>query len=178
MVGSFVNRGVTKIDERNRPKDREIHIKWYTGSSLRNKDMRKFVEVIYRNFEYLAKYKELDHTREDILKVLTSKTSLLLVATYKGSIVSYLLADLVGYNKRLFMHIYYIFTSPSYRSNGVATFLLNNVQNYADVFNCSALSLTYDTYNLQLRKYYRSNGFRIDNELRSGGRFDMLVKLI
>lgn len=178
MTGSLVNRGVTKIDERNRPKDREIQIKWFSGSNLKNKDMRKFVEVIYRNFEHLKNFSEVKHTREEIMRVLTSKTSMLLVATYQGSIVSYLLADLVGYNKRLFMHIYYLFTSPSYRSNGVATFLINSIQQYADVFDASALSLTYDTYNLKLRKYYRSNGFRMDSELRSGQRFDMLVKLI
>lgn len=178
MAGTFVNRGVTKIDERNRPKDREIQIKWFSGSNLKNKDMRKMVEVIYTNFEHLSKYSELTHTREEIMRVLTSKTSMLLVATYKGSIVSYLLADLVGFNKRLFMHIYYLFTSPSYRSNGVATFLINSIQSYADVYDASALSLTYDTYNLKLRRYYMSNGFRMDSELRSGKRFDMMVKLI
>ena len=178
MGGQFVNRGLTKIDERNDPTRREIEVLWYTGSNMQNRDIRKFVEVIYRNFEEIATVTELNHNRKEIKKVLTSPTCLILIATFGGSIISYLIADLVVYNNRLLMHIYYIFTALGYRNKGVATFLLNQTQDYADTYDCSALSLTYDTFNHDLAKYYISNGFTYDPELKTGQRYDALVKFI
>lgn len=178
MSGIFVNRGLTKIDERNDTSNKEIPVLWYTGSNMQNRDIRKFVEVIYRNFEEIEPKRELNHNRTEITRILTSPTSLTLVATYKKSIVSYIIADLVEFNNRLLMHIYYLFTAPGYRNKGVATFLLNQIQDYADIYNCKALSLTYDTYNHQLTKFYLSNGFNYDPEIRSDQRHDMLVKYI
>lgn len=178
MSGIFVNRGMTKIDERNDPSRKEIKVLWYTGSNMQNRDIRKFVEVIYRNFEQLEPIRELNHNRTEIKRVLTSPTSLILVALLEESIVSYIIGDLVLLNNRLLFHIYYLFTSPGYRSRGIATFLLNQVQDYADVFGCTALSLTYDTYDKKLTKFYISNGFNYDPELRSEQRYDMLVKYI
>jgi RimJ/RimL family protein N-acetyltransferase len=178
MSGIFVNRGLTKIDERNDPSRKEIQILWYVGSNMQNRDIRKFVEVIYRNFEELEPIRKLNHNRTEIKKVITSPTALTLVATFNKQIVSYVIGDLVEYNNRLLFHIYYLFTAPGYRNKGVATFLLNQLQDYADVYNCSALSLTYDTYNKKLTKFYISNGFTYDPELRSNQRHDMLVKYI
>jgi GNAT superfamily N-acetyltransferase len=178
MSGIFVNRGLTKIDERNDPSNKEIQILWYTGSNMQGKDIRKFVEVIYRNFEELEPKRELNHNRTEIKRIITSPTALILIAIYNKAIVSYIMADLVEYNNRLLMHIYYLFTAPGYRNKGVATFLINQVQEYADVYNCKALSLTFDTYNHPLTKFYMSNGFNYDPELKSNRRHDMLVKYI
>jgi GNAT superfamily N-acetyltransferase len=178
MSGSFVNRGLTKIDERNDPSRKEINVLWYIGSNMQNRDIRKFVEVIYRNFEELEPIRKLNHNRTEIKRVLTSPTALILVAMYEDTIISYIIGDLVVYNNRLLFHLYYLFTAPGYRNKGVATFLLNQVQDYADVYNCSALSLTYDTYDKKLTKFYLSNGFTYDPELRSNQRHDMLVKYV
>lgn len=178
MSGTFVNRGMTKIDERNDQSRQQIDVLWYTGSNMQNRDIRKFVEVIYRNFEQLEPIRKLNHNRTEIKKVLTSPTSLTLVATKGERMMSYIIGDLVIYNGRLLFHIYYLFTSPGYRGRGIATFLLNQVHEYADTFDCSAISLTYDTYDKTLTKFYASNGFTYDPELRSHQRHDMMVKFI
>ena len=180
MSGIFVNRGMMKLEERAKAQieDLEVSVSWYTGQNMQNRDFRKFVEVIYRNFEEIAEVTVLRHNRTEIKKIMTSPTALILVATLSDRIIGYLIADLVLYNDRSLMHVYYLFTSPGYRNKGVATFLLNQVQDYAEVYNCSALSLTFDTYNDQLNKYYTSNGFTFDPELRSEQRYDMMVKFI
>lgn len=178
MGGEFVNRGVTIIDERNSNQDKDIRVLWYTGENLQKKDIRKFVEVIYRNFEEIAKVKKLNHNRTQIKKYITSDTALIIIATYNNEIISYGIADLVLYNNRKLMHIYYLFTSPAYRNKGVATYLINQIQEYASEYKCSALSLTFDTYNKQLSKYYETNGFTFDPDLRSKQRYDMIVKYI
>lgn len=182
MSGSFVNRGMMKIFEQNDTSSKTIKVYWYTGSNMQNRDIRKFVEIIYRNFEEFEPTRELNHNRTEIKRILTSPTSLTLVAVYSNgsniSIVSYLIADLFISNNRRMMHIYYLFTSPAYRDKGVATYLLNQVHEYADVFNCKALSLTYDTFNHKLAKFYFANGFNYDSELMTGQRFDSLIKYI
>lgn len=178
MSGIFVNRGMTIIDERNDTSAKDIHVFWYTGSNMQNRDIRKYVEVIYRNFENIEPVRELNHNRTEIKRIITSPTAIIIIATLNGSIISYIIADLVEFNRRMLMHIYYLFTSPAHRDKGVATFLLNQVQEYADVYNCNALSLTFDTYNHVLGKFYISNGFAFDSELGSGQRYDMLIKYI
>lgn len=178
MGGEFVNRGTTIIDDRNDPRTRQIKIMWYTGENMQSRDIRKFVEVIYRNFEQISNIKELSHNRTQIKKILTSPTCLILLAVYDNKIVSYAIADIVLYNNKLLMHIYYLFTSPAYRNKGVATNLINKVHQYAIEYKCVAISLTFDTYDKAITKYYMSNGFTYSPDLRSNQRYDMLVKFV
>ena len=76
-----------------------------------------------------------------------SPSLIVLLAIDNGTIVSYLIAEITVFNMRKLMHIHYLFTAPGYRQNGVATKMLNYIQDYALENNYSALSLTFDTYN-------------------------------
>lgn len=181
MSGTFVNRTTTdreRIKEISASK-KTVHILVYTGNVLANRDMRKLIEVIYRNFEYLNTSPELNHTRYEIAKVITSSKSVVLLAVINKIIVGYLIADLTMVEDlKQLMHVYYLFTTPMYRGYGFATKMLNILQKYAQNLNITVLSLTFDTYDKKLEKFYLQNGFVYDSNLRSYQRYDMLVKYI
>jgi len=178
MSGSFVNRLTVTREQVRSKKDGLITILTYTGDDLYKRDLRKFIEVVYRNFEEIADVEELNHNRKEIARLLTSPKSIILVALLDRKIIGYLIAEETEFNLRRLMHIYYLYTAPIHRGNGIATYLLNVIQKQSQKINIDSLSLTYDTYNKNLTKFYYENNFNVDYELRSNKRYDMLVKNI
>jgi RimJ/RimL family protein N-acetyltransferase len=184
MTGIFVNKLIVDKDDAyetiqtRKIIKRPIHVLRYTGDEMGSKDIRKFIEIIYKNFEELNEWSELNHNRTEIARVLTSPDSIIIIATLYKRIVGYLIAEEIVVNQKKIMHIHYIFTTPVRRKSGIATYMLNLIQKYTLDNNIHELSLTFDTYNKKLENFYYSNHFKYDTELRSYQRHDMLVKNI
>lgn len=180
MTSRMINKLTTDIDKFNESRNNQtITLLRYTGSDLVQRDMRKFTEIIYKNFEQIANNQNLQHNREEINRLLTSSKSIILLATNNNIVISYLIAEITEIpNSSQVMHIYYIYTSPVYRNKGVATKMLNMIQKYTLETNINILSLTFDTYDKMLEKFYLNNFFTYDTILRSYQRYDMLVKYI
>ena len=184
MAGNMVNKLVVDKDEalmtiQNRGKiKRPIYVLKYTGIQMQKKDIRKLIEIIYRNFEELSKLPKLNHSRNDIARLLTSPDTIIIISVLNKLIVGYLVAEFTIVNNKKLMHIHYIFTMPVRRKSGIATYMLNLIQKYAMEEGSDALSLTFDTYNKKLERFYYNNYFRYDIGLRSYQRHDMLVKKI
>jgi hypothetical protein len=53
MSGIFVNKLTADIDTATSDKNKIVKCLRYTGNDLANKDIRKFREIIFRNFEEL-----------------------------------------------------------------------------------------------------------------------------
>lgn len=156
-----------------------INILRYTGNDLIERNLTKFVEIIFNNFDDISNQPELNHNKREILRLLTSPNSICIIATYKGQIIGYLIAEITSVdNFGQLMHISYIFTSPMHRNKGVASYMLNKIQSYAEELNINTLSLTFDTYDKSLERFYLNNNFVYDDNLRSHQRHDMLVKYI
>jgi GNAT superfamily N-acetyltransferase len=150
----------------------------YTGTQMRKMRVIKFSEIIFKNFLELEGIKGINHTTDEIYRLLRSPNSIIIVAVNKGNIIGYLIAEVTEVNMRRLMHIYYLFTALPFRNKGVGTYLLNLIDDYASEMGINSLSLTYDTYNKGLTKFYLDNGFNYDSELRSYQRYDMLVKYL
>lgn len=186
MSGRIINKLIVDRDGINNVNDRTIHIYNYPGRVLRNRDLRKLVDVIYNNFLHLRHVTGIYHTRLEITKLLTSNNSMLILAIHNdnnhsnnnNNIVGYILGDMVINNMKPYMHIYYFYTSPYFRGKGIGTYILNMMHEHAKELNINTLSLTYDTYDKPLTKYYLDNKFNYSDELRSYQRYDMLVKYI
>lgn len=181
-MGSNYNKLMADRDKfiQNRTEGATINFLVYTGDVLAKRDLRKLIEVIYRNFEELGDIRGLKHNRFEIADVLTSKGSVTIIGVMNGVIVCYLIAKPTVYpdSRRELFHIYYLFTSPAHRGNGAGTYMLNMIHKIALENDIYTLSLTYDTYNKTLTKYYLQNGFEYDDEIRSYKRYDMLVKYL
>ena len=147
------------------------------GYQLKYKNVNNLTKVIYNNFIDIAHITELDHTFHSIQKILHSKSSIILLAIdSQQCIISYVVADNIYVNDLNLMHIYYIYTAKEYRNCGIGTYLLNTLSNVSMKRNIPILSLTYDTQNVMLTKYYKKYGFDFDDQLRSHKRYDMLSK--
>ncbi len=72
MGGGFVNKLTVDRDEGYSRERRTVHVLRYTGNQLAKRNIRKFMEVIYKNFESAADTVALNHTRREIARLLTS----------------------------------------------------------------------------------------------------------
>lgn len=179
MSGDFVSKAIVDRDRIRDNTQKTVQLLRYTGDDLEKRDMRKFIEVIYRNFEQLNDVPELKHTYREIARILTSAKSIIIIAMIGDRMIGYLLAEVTTVdNLRQLMHIYYLFVSPMYRKRGVATYMLNLIEKYAQELNINTLSLTFDTYDKKLEEFYLNNYFMYDSNLRSYQRYDMLVKFV
>lgn len=151
----------------------------YTGNKLANRNMNKLITTIYKNFSDIGDKPELNHTRKEIHRLLCSPKSIIIIAVTNNIIVGYLLAEVtVVDDLKQLMHIYYIFTAPKYRGKGIASYMLDLIEKYAQEINITTLSLTFDTQDEKLEKFYLSKGFVYDQNLRSHQRHDMVVKFL
>jgi len=154
----------------------EIQIQEYYGTDLLKKDIRKLRDVIYKNFEEIADIEELNHTSSEIYRILTSSMTIIFFAIYNKKIIGYIIAELHELGGKRILHINYLYVVPLYRKNGLGTYLLNRITQSGIDYNADAISLTFDTFNKKLERYYFENYFNYDSNFRSKQRYDMLVK--
>ncbi len=150
----------------------------YTGNDLAKRNIGKFARIVHKHFLHLTEVKTADHSTESIYDRLTSLQSTIIFAVNNGSIIGYLIAEPTLHNMENLTHIYYIYVIPSFRSKGIATYMLKLIENYSHDMGIEILSLTYDTYDDKLGKFYNKNRFNFDDNIRSYQRYDMLVKHI
>jgi RimJ/RimL family protein N-acetyltransferase len=157
----------------------DVNIVIYTGETIikKNIDVYKFVEIIYKNFEELSEIPKLEHSKENIYNIITNQMSVMIIGIHNNKISSYLIGkttftEIYGN----VMHIHYLFTGPMFRQKGLSTFSLNTIQKYARNKNIKYLTLTFDTYNKSLEKFYIENYFRYEPSFRTYDRYDVLIK--
>ena len=170
--------GTVLSNENRRQKEKVVRFLRYRGHELAKKNLVKLATNIFRHFLHLENVKGLDHSLETVYDRLVSDQAITILAVNNGSIIGYLVADQTLYNMENLMHIYYLYVIPSFRNKGVATFMLECITDYALEQGINALSLTYDTNDKNLTRFYNNNKFYFDDGIRSYQRYDMLVRRV
>lgn len=155
-----------------------VHILTYTGNQLARRNVSKLVTSVFKNFNTLEFVSSLKHNKREIARLLTSPLTVILLAIKNKTIIGYLIAETTIYENRTLLHIHYLYTVSVHRKKGLASYMLNMIQQYAQEQNIPTLSLTFDTYNQGLTKFYFDQYFEYDPNLRSYQRYDMLVKYV
>ena len=143
---------------------------------LNKNNVNILTEIIYKNFIELSQYKHLKHTRKDIHDLLLSDNSVIMLYMIDKSIGGYLVGEIMTIDSRRVFYITYIFTSVKFRNKGIASQLINNVENIVDKKDLSGILLTCDTENKNIYDFYLKKGFMPDLVLRNYSRFDVLYK--
>lgn len=139
----------------------------------------KFVEMIYHNFIELEPYPELKHNRQEIKRLITDKKAKVVLFIVDGKIAGYLIGEIIDVvdGRRVF-YISYIFTARNFRSQGIASKLLNYVEEFSRQFKYDGVLLTCDTEDDFIYNFYLMRGFMPDMTLRKFNKFDVLFKRI
>jgi len=153
----------------------------YNGIHLTHNDRIKLAGNIFYIFRHLSDLPALEHTEENIYKILAREDSVVMLALIQIDsdyrIIGLMMASPVDEFPNL-LHIYYLYTATQFRNIGIAAKLLASLYTYARTNRYKRISLVYDTYNLELTRFYSKNKYYFDNSLRSYKRHDMLVREI
>jgi GNAT superfamily N-acetyltransferase len=137
----------------------------------------KFVEMLYLNFAELADYPELKHNRQELMRLVTSDQSKIVLIIVNKKIAAYLVGETMDLNdgRRVF-YISYIFTAKMFRKQGFASKLMNYIEEYSKKFEYDGLLLTCDTEDDDVYNFYQIRGFMPDLVLRQYKKHDILYK--
>jgi ribosomal protein S18 acetylase RimI-like enzyme len=152
-----------------------MEIKIVPRNMLKTANLTLLIETVYDNFINLSKHPKLNHTRENIKKILKSDNSYVIFILENKKIIGYLVAQSVLLNDgRLVFYIYYLFTSNKFRNMGIASKLLEFSKNISNKDNCIGIMLTCDTEDVKVYDFYLKKGFMPDMLMRTYNRYDVL----
>ena len=156
----------------------ETHVLTYEHIS-NQKDLSFFVDVIYNNFINLKLYTYLTHTKEDILRNLTSPNSIIIIITFENKIIGFLTGNIMVLDdRRKVFFISYIYVAESERNKKIGTKLMNIAENIGKENKCIGMLLIFDTSNRILVNFYENRGYMLDINLRRYEVHDVYYKTL
>lgn len=150
--------------------------------SLLNHNTLLFENIIYLNFLYLKKYKNLKHTKMEIKRLLNSNNSYLFTVIINNKIIGYLLgeikilSDLNPLDNRKVFYISYLYVCQKHRNKHIGNKLLNTMYCFFKKSNIDGFLLTFDTRIKKNKNFYEKNHFMPDNIFRTYDKFDVYYK--
>jgi GNAT superfamily N-acetyltransferase len=138
---------------------------------------RKLVNAIYLNFLDLSDYPELKHNRHELMRLVTSEKSKVILIMVDGKIAAYLIGEIMDLDdgRRVF-YISYLFTSKIFRGKGFASRLMRYADELVKNFEFDGIMLTCDTEDEEVHNFYLARGFFPDLILRNYKKHDVLYK--
>jgi len=144
---------------------------------LKTSNLELFATVIYKNFINLLPYKQLQHTKQEIYRILTSDNAKVILVMVNKKMAAYLIGEIMKLNDgRIVFYINYIFTSKLFRNRGFGSALMKVVENIVKNENLDGIMLTCDTENKYVYDFYIKKGFMPDLILRKYDRHDVFYK--
>lgn len=141
--------------------------------AVHNVDM--LVNIIHYNFLYLNHDPNLQHTKEEIKRLLTDKNCIGFLVFDGKKLVAYMFGELKFLNDgRNVYYISYVYVIQSYRNRKIGSYLMNLAIQKMKQRNIRYIVLTVDIQDKKAYDFYMKKGFMPDNILRNYGRHEVL----
>lgn len=132
------------------------------------KNPKHLAETIYINFEYLSKYPNLLHNKEEIIKLLSSNTTLGYLLYDNKKLIAYLVGEYKSLNdNRHIFYISYIYVAQKYRSKKIGQQLMHKIINKCKSQNIHYIILTCDSHDDKVVNFYKKLNFQPDKTLNA-----------
>ncbi len=142
-------------------------------------NLDKFVDCVYDNFIDLRFDERLKHTKEEIKRIMMSKTLMFDAYYVENKIVAYIICESIKLNdNRNVLYIYYLYVAPKYRKKGIGRKLLDRAIEYGYKNKYDNVMLTCDTENTKLKEFYEINLFMPDMQLRRYDKHDVYSRVL
>lgn len=138
---------------------------------------QNFGQVVYDNFIDLSYNPKLKHNMNEIMKIIKSPESVILIALENNKMIGYLIGEFIKLNDgRHVFYITYVFTSELFRDRGIASKLMNIVDDLVLKNNLDGIMLTCDSENYQVYNFYLKKKFMPDLVLRTYDKYEIMYK--
>jgi len=149
----------------------------FTHDDLRKKKLLLLASIIFTNFKELADYQQLKHSMEDIMKLLQSENAIVCLYIINKKTAGYMVGEIMKLNDgREVFYVSYIFTSPKFRNNGIASKLMNTVDELTNKYKLDGIMLTCNSEDKHIYDFYLKKGFMPDMLLRTYAKYEVMYK--
>lgn len=152
----------------------KINIKQVNQNSFNTDNLQHFINIVFQNFQYLYDYPYVIHSKQEILRLLTSPNFNGYLVYYKKYIIGYLLGELIPVQNKLMFFINYVYISPKFRDHKLGTKLMNKAFKYAEDKKADGLALVTDIEDEKSVRFYSRLKFSLDPDMRKNQKFDVL----
>ena len=142
----------------------QLYIKSVDNSFFNRPNLGLFIKTIFENFIELYDYPQLNHNRNEILRLLNSQKFHGFLIFYGNKLIGYLLGELLDYNGMYLYFINYLYVSPVFRDKKLGSQLINLAKEYAMIQNSDGVALISDTENDKNFYFYQKLGFQIHED--------------
>lgn len=137
------------------------------------------VNTIYNNFIYLANTPQLQHNKQEILRLLTDENLFGLLVFNKDKLVGYLIGETKTLaDGRYVYYISYVYVAKEYRKHKIGTQLLQILIKKCHELGVQFILLTCDIKDEMAYKFYLKNKFVDDPILKSNNQHKILIKYL
>jgi GNAT superfamily N-acetyltransferase len=136
----------------------------------------KLRNMIYMNFIHLANTPHLMHKLDEIQLLINSSSTQLFVYLYDNKIIGYAIGEhkILNDGRQVFF-LTYLYTAKKFRSKGIASKLLQHVENVVRQSNMSYVMLICNT-KAPVLQWYSKRQYMLDLQLRRYEQYDVLSK--
>lgn len=136
------------------------------------------VDKVYGDFPQLVEYPELNHNKENILRLLTEKHMLGLMMYQDTKLMAYIIGETtVLPDGRHVYFITYLYVDVEHRNIGLGKYMLNSMIKYIMRIGIYVLVLMSDETDMKAQNFYEKFGFEVDSYLVSRQRVGKYVPL-
>jgi len=142
----------------------QLYIKSVDSSFFNRPQLGYFIETVFKNFHNLYDFPQLNHNRNEIIRLLNSQTFHGFIVFYGKYIIGYLLGEVLEYKNMYLYFINYLYISPVFQNKKLGSQLLNLAKEYSISQNTQGIGLITDTENDKNLHFYRKHGFQLCEE--------------
>jgi ribosomal protein S18 acetylase RimI-like enzyme len=121
-----------------------------------------FAQTIYNNFKHLACIPQLQHSMEEIVRLLSDDSffGFTVINSCSNNIVGYLIGELKNLDDgRYVCYISYIYVAQKFRNLKVGSYLIDKVKKLCSDSGIQFLLLTCDSNDERVYTFYKTKGF-------------------
>lgn len=142
----------------------QLYIRSVDSSFFNRPNLGYFIETVFKNFSDLYDFPQLNHNRNEIIRLLNSQTFHGFIVFYGNHIIGYLLGEVIEYKNMNLYFINYLFVSEAFRNRKLGSQLINLAKEHAISQNTQGVGLITDTENDKNLYFYRKHGFQLSEE--------------
>lgn len=140
------------------------------------KKVDRLSKMIHKHFIYLTSKPELQHTTQELVRLLTDQNMITYFVYDSKIIVAYLVGEVKHLNDgRIVYYVSYIYVAPTYRSKKLGSWLLKSAIQSVQSSGIKYVLLTSDVTDEKLVHFYQKFGFTVDPILKNGSRHEVFV---
>jgi ribosomal protein S18 acetylase RimI-like enzyme len=142
----------------------QLYIKSVDSAFFNRPNLNLFISSVFNNFIDLYDYPQLNHNKNEIVRLVNSEKFHGYIVFFGNKIIGYLLGEIINYNGQNLFFINYIYVSPAFRNKKIGSQLINYSKDHVKINNLDGIGLIIDSENDKNMYFYKKLNFGLSED--------------